>query len=132
MNNNQLEVGDMIAAQRVGFKHVGVYIGPQPDGRDVIHNNKFGGVALCTFAEFANGDSVSIHQKAKGGWFERHAIVRKAHSLIGQKYDLFTFNCEQFANLVQRGMAESPQLQGAAALGVVGLLFVALVAASEG
>jgi hypothetical protein len=120
MNSNSLEVGDMIAVNRIGYKHVGIYVGQHSYGnRCVIHNAKGNGVILSTFQEFAGGDSVFIHQKAAGNYFERHAIAKRALSLLGQEYDLLKFNCEHAAHFSQNGVAESPQMAGAVVLALI-------------
>jgi len=124
MNTNvSLETGDIIGVAKFGYRHVGVYAGPRFDRRDVVHNNKFGGVVLSSFAEFSGGSPVYIQQKASGDYFDREIIKQRALSLLGKKYDLLLFNCEHAATFAQSGQAKSPQLQGFALLG---LLFVGL------
>lgn len=106
------QVGDMIAVKRLGYIHVGNYVGSRtPDGRDVVHNDKSKGVVLTTLAEFSGGAPVFLHKQATGNYFQREATANRAFSLIGRKFDLLTFNCEHAANLIQSGYQESPQLQ---------------------
>ncbi|MDE2102160.1 MAG: lecithin retinol acyltransferase family protein [Patescibacteria group bacterium] len=121
-----MEIGDVIRINRIGYQHVGVYVGPSWFDRcDVVHNRKNGGVELTTLAEFSSGRQVFIHQKAVGDGKERQQIAQRARQLVGKKYDLLTFNCEHAANLAQRGKAESPQITFAffALLAIAGLFF---------
>ena len=118
--NSALEVGDIIRVDRVGYKHVGVYVGPRGFTSDcVVHNSKGGGVILSDFVTFSGGTPIFIHQKATGNYYQREIIARRALALLGKKYDLLTFNCEHAANLAQRGTAESPQ--------VLAMTFIALI-----
>jgi hypothetical protein len=114
-----LQPGDMIRVNRLIYNHVGIYVGRRfSDERidGVIHNDKFGGVVVSTLADFSCGAAVQLHKPATGDYFEREAIVERAFSLIGQKFDLLKFNCEHAANWAQTGKSESPQLRGAIAL----------------
>lgn len=114
-------MGDMIQASRGIYNHVGIYVGPTWDGRDVIHNAKGGCVELISLSEFANGAPVYRRIAAPDDYFQQQAIVERAMSLIGKKYDLIKFNCEHFATLAQTGRAASPQLAGLALLGILGV-----------
>jgi hypothetical protein len=121
MKSPTLQVGDIIRINRFFYRHVGIYVGPRtPDGRCVVHNDKGGGVVLSTLAEFSGGAQVYVEKPATGNWQEREAIAQRAIALLGQKFDLLTFNCEHLANLAQNQRAESPQIQGALLL----ILFV--------
>ena len=128
-----VQVGDMIRINRVGYSHVGIYVGERFVGGqagNIVHNDKFGGVVLSTLEQFAGGALVNLHKPATGDYFEREAIANRAIFLIGKEFDLLAFNCEHAANWAQNGKAESPQLQGALFLAVfVGLL--AVLAGSE-
>jgi hypothetical protein len=131
MQEYNLQIGDMIRVDRPLYRHVGIYVGQRAfDPRDVIHNDKGGGVVLSTLADFSAGSAVFIHQPAAGDIFEREAIVQRAFSLLGIKFDLLAFNCEHAATFAQSGKSESPQLQ---AFAVVALLFGGLaILASKG
>jgi hypothetical protein len=118
------QIGDKIAVKRFGYTHEGIYVGQGAfHGRDVVHNDKGGGVVLTTFAEFSRGSPVYLSKRVTENYFQQQAIANRAFSLIGRKFDLFTFNCEHAANLAQRGRQESPQLQGVLFL----LAFMSLV-----
>jgi len=111
-----VQTGDLIRVQRLGYVHVGVYVGPSWDRRDVVHNDKWGGVVLSTLAEFAGGAPIELHKSANCGYHERRAIAERAKALIGRKFDLLSFNCEHAASLALSGQSESPQLQAACLL----------------
>lgn len=49
-------------------------------------------------------------RKFEGDYFERKEAVKRAYSKLGQKYHLLDFNCEHFANYVQRGKESSSQV----------------------
>jgi hypothetical protein len=57
-------------------------------------------------------------------------IVQRALSLLGERYDLILFNCEDLANYAQTGVAYSPQVLffGLAIVGAAALLYRALKA----
>lgn len=122
--NIELQIGDMIRVDRVGYSHVGIYTGSSWfGGPDVIHNNKGGGVERTTLAQFSGGSPVILHRRVTQNYFEQLQIVRRAESLIGKAYDLILFNCEQAANWAQIGKAVSPQLQTVGFIGlIVGLV----------
>jgi len=122
------QVGDIIRVSRFLYNHVGIYVGIRPlDHRDVIHNDKHGGVVLCTLAEFAGGMPIYLEKLAPRDRSARGAVVGRAFSLIGRQFDLLEFNCEHAANWSQTGKMESPQLKGFAVLGFLGLLGLAAV-----
>jgi Lecithin retinol acyltransferase len=132
MNSNTLELGDIIRIQCPGYQHVGVYVGVQGVcGECVIHNSKLGGVILSTLTEFSGGSQIFIHQKATCPWYERGAIVQRAWSLLGSKYNLFNFNCEHAAYYAQRGKAESPQISAFAFIALLLFGGLTLVAANR-
>jgi hypothetical protein len=127
INGICLEVGDMIGVTRFGYTHVGIFVGPRRfDGYDVVHNDKGNAVILSSQADFAQGSPIQIWKKASGNIFEREAIANRALALLGRRFDLLMFNCEHAANLAQSGRAESPQLVGAAFLGLALLGLFAL------
>ena len=98
------QIGDMISIDRFGYKHVGIYVGMRGHGaNDVVHNDKGGGVVVASLADFSKGATIHLHKAASGDYFQREAIASRAFSLVGRKFDLFTFNCEHAANWAQTG-----------------------------
>ncbi len=114
MSDYKLQVGDIIEVDRFFYRHVGIYVGPRTfDGRVVAHNDKNGGVVLSTLAEFSGGQPIQLRKSAGNvNYFQRQETADRILSLLGQKFDLLTFNCEHAANWAQNGKSESPQLQG--------------------
>ncbi|MGZ3237508.1 MAG: lecithin retinol acyltransferase family protein [Burkholderiaceae bacterium] len=130
--NSQFQVGDKICVQRLGYRHIGIYVGPRfanGTSGDVVENDReSGGVILSNLAEFSGGKDVSFETRVARNFYEQELIAKRALSLIGQQFDLFTFNCEHFANWAQTGKVESPQLQR---LSVVALLLLGMFALSR-
>lgn len=119
------EIGDTVRVAGL-FPHVGIFVGPNGGYADgVVHNDKNGGVRLASFAEFTGGRPWQVVSLPRP-WHERLEIVEQALSLIGTQYDLLSFNCEHFVNLVKTGRPFSPTLRdfvGAAT--VIGLVWAA-------
>ncbi|MBK9000692.1 MAG: lecithin retinol acyltransferase family protein [Myxococcales bacterium] len=124
----------------VGINHYGIYVGPiGPNREDVIHCSKRKGEVVWDYlADFEEGKPAQLEERAPPELVQK--VVVAAIALLGSEYDLFSLNCEQFANLVQKGVNESPQLRawfvrGLAALGGIGagaLLAKAVSAWTEG
>jgi hypothetical protein len=77
----------------------------------VVHNRPERGVVCTTFEEFSGGQPVEVVSKPRphqGAYY-----ARKAYSQVGQPYNLFSANCEHFANWVVSGVPFSEQLQTA-------------------
>jgi hypothetical protein len=129
-NLARIQVGDIVAVFGRGCVHDGLYVGRRGfDGRDIVHNDKSRGVVLETLEEFSGGRPVSLKRRVAKNHFEQEAIAQRAFALIGQNYDLMTFNCEHAANFAQGGRRESPQLQAAFVL--LGFVAVAAFASRE-
>lgn len=114
---SELRNGDKIwtRGRTVGVeRHYGVW---DAEHGMVLHNTLPGGVQYATFDEFSNG-GVWVEGRATPGF--EHLVVGNARALIGQRYELLTFNCEHYANLVH-GKKESPQVQRAVGLLAAGL-----------
>jgi hypothetical protein len=71
-------------------------------------------------AGFSGGRPIRVLSRVRGSWIEQEQAVQRAMGLIGQRYDLLTFNCEHAAYYAQTGVARSPQL-GFAALCLLGV-----------
>ena len=95
----------------------------------VAHNAKGVGVTTSYWNDFAEGQTVYLHQRAVS---EVHvqAILERIHRNHGKPYFLFAQNCEHYASLVFTGKAESPTVKQWGALAVFGLL-LALLFGSE-
>jgi hypothetical protein len=108
--------------------HYGIYIGAWgPFEYAVVHNAKGGGVEVCGWYDFADGQTVTIVSRVAGPPMARFAVRDRALGLVGLQYDLLAFNCEHAANFAQTGSAVSDTLQVIERLGV--LIFVGAVLA---
>lgn len=92
-------------AQHLGFTHYGIYTG----FNSVIHNSKQGGqVEEIDFQKFADRRVVTASSiKSNDSYFS----VFLARQYIGQKYNLFSENCEHFVRKVTGNKKESVQVQ---------------------
>ncbi len=103
-------------------EHIGVLL---PSGR-VAHCAPGRGEHLSTLAEFAAGQNVRLvrHVPAQE---HQETVARISQALTAPRpYDVFTNNCEMFANRVTGEKPASPQLQGfVAVLAIVGLVSLA-------
>jgi hypothetical protein len=132
MEQVQVEIGDMIRIQGFGYNHVGIYVGCYGAILHcVVHNCKGIGVMASSLEEFSAGKNIFMHQKATVPHHERQTIVNRALSLLNTQYDLINFNCEHAAYYAQNGEAKSPQIAGAAVLGLAAVSLFALSAFSS-
>jgi hypothetical protein len=114
-----------------GKRHRGIFVGFDEYGRAwVIHNDMGGIVCWVLFEAFAAGLPVALASRKARNTYEQQAIVSRAQSLLGWKYDLLNFNCDHLVTYAQDGIASSPQLQGFAVAFAVAL-FVGLAIASN-
>jgi hypothetical protein len=86
------EVGDIVRTERFGYHHVGVYIGPSPDARCIVHNDRLGEVVFSTWEEFAGGHEVHVHRTGTRSAVEKLAVANRARELVGEKFDLLRFD----------------------------------------
>jgi hypothetical protein len=94
-------------------KHHAIYLGFNDYGQELIAENDVNaGVRIVTAQQFAiEHPVISRIEKFHGNYFQRNGAVRTAVSLEGKVYDLFSYNCEHYANQVQHGKAESQQVK---------------------
>lgn len=125
-------IGDIIERPGpFGKKHRGVFVGYDAYGRAWVIHNDIGGVVCWVLLEvFAAGPPVTLATRKARNPYEQRAIVSRAESLLGWKYDLLNFNCDHLVTYAQDGIATSPQLQGLA-LAFIVALFLGLAVASS-
>lgn len=90
----------------------GTFIGNLQDGVKVLSESRL----LELLKEY---EPVKIN-RFSGNEFERNQALNRAHSRLGDKYSFLGFNCEHFANWVQKGKESSSQV-------TIGFFAVALV-----
>jgi lecithin:retinol acyltransferase len=124
MNLIPLQNGDMVEVINPFSltRHVGIYAA----GRGFVHNDKACCVALVDEATFTGGRKTRLIGRVVGGLFEQEQVVQRALSLIGQPYDLLTFNCEHLAYYAQTGVARSPQLAAGFAVALAMVFLIAI------
>ncbi len=116
MNNsilNQLHSADVIVVKkRKGLGRVlnhyivntgnNTFIGNLKNGVKVLSNTELTELMI-------NYEPIRI-KPFVGSNYQRNRAVNRAYSRIGQKYNLFNFNCEHFANWVQKERESSLQV----------------------
>lgn len=94
-------------------QHHGIYAGRDILGQDwFLENNCKNGVQYSSSEDFFNDVSVDKIEVRPfhGGNQERQAVLEKAKSKIGKRYNLFIYNCEHYCNEVQFGKVRSIQI----------------------
>jgi len=124
--NTQLYPADVVVAKKKkGFgrilNHYIVYVG---DG--IFIGNLKDGVKILTDYELS--DLLVDYEPIKikpfvGNSLMRNAATNRAYSRIGQNYSLINFNCEHFANWVQKGTENSIQVTIAMSFLLLGLTY---------
>lgn len=106
-----LLAGDRILIPKSQFRlaqHHAIY-----DGNDYFYENKAGaGVVrtpVTTFFECI--DEITAIRRFVGTDHQRYLAIQRAESLLGERYNLTTFNCEHYADFVQYGYARSKQVE---------------------
>ena len=126
-----LQPADRIVVPKSNLRmvqHHAIYLGKDDYGTDWIAENKIGkGVHIVTATDFFS-DVIEITrvEPFRGNQYQRNEAVRFAMSLEGRNYDLFEFNCEHYANVVQHKVQISHQAKAGIGLGLIGL-FVGLL-----
>lgn len=117
----------VITTKRKGiglYKHYMVYI-----GNNIFLENNTGGVTSIYYeseSEFLE-DCLPIKiRKFVGNNKDRQEAVKRGLSKIGESYNVFTYNCEHFANWVQQGVSRS--IQSFCLISGILLIFATLVA----
>ncbi|MEQ8477103.1 lecithin retinol acyltransferase family protein [Fulvivirga sp.] len=129
---NNLQAGDAIVAKKIGYRildHFIVYLGRDYCGHWFMANSMENGVRKYNENEvlelIRTFEPVQI-RKFHGNQYARRIAVQRALSQEGQPYSLFGSNCEHFANYVQKGIKESPQVGNWVGVGFLALVFGAL------
>ena len=111
--NSQLYPADVIVAKKRNglgriLNHYVVYV-----GNETFIGNLQNGVKVLSESELSDllVDYEPIRIKPfEGTSFQRNQAISRAYHKLGQKYSLLNFNCEHFANWVQKGRENSVQV----------------------
>ena len=119
-------VGAIVSIPYLGvLKHVGIITDKVVNGKPTIisASNKTGVVQEETFDSFSEGKEVKLINKS--GNLTGVEVVRRARSKKGEKYNLFSSNCEHFVCWCHGLKVESEQLQFFGALAIFTFVFLA-------
>lgn len=111
--NTQLYPADVIVAKKRNglgriLNHYVVYV-----GNETFIGNLEKGVKVLSKMELSNLliDYEPIKIKPFSGTnYQRNQALNRAYGRLGEKYNLLNFNCEHFANWVQKGKENSVQV----------------------
>lgn len=101
-------------------------------GKGFFYENVIGKGVVRTHESvfFAGVQKITSIQRFVGTSQQLYLAMQRAESLVGQPYQLLTFNCEHYANYVLHGEPRSQQVENAKEGGglFLALAFVAVVA----
>ncbi|PQJ78341.1 lecithin retinol acyltransferase family protein [Polaribacter porphyrae] len=124
--NSQLYPADVIVAKKRNglgriLNHYVVYV-----GNETFIGNLQDGVKVLSESELSDllvdYEPVRIKPFESTG-FQRNQAINRAYHRLGQKYSLLNFNCEHFANWVQKGKENSVQVTILLSVLVLGLTY---------
>lgn len=129
---NNLRPADRIIIPKSGFglvQHHAIYLGHDDNGVEWIAENIINkGVQFTPASDFfINAIDITRIEPFEGNEIERKIAVNKALKFAGVDYDLFRFNCEHYANLVQHNQPKSNQVQNIITIGVTALIIGILI-----
>lgn len=109
-----LAIGDRVVRRKAfGTKHHGIYAGIS-NGQPIVAENQRGfGVQYVPLSDFLLNDFSTLSHIELLSDAQRADVLPRIEHALGKPYNLVTFNCEHFANLVQYGRARSTQAQTA-------------------
>lgn len=116
VQNYMLSTGDRILVPKSDLsiiKHHAVYLGYDVNNCHYIIENVIGiGVRLIGVSDFfIKNPIISRIEHYNADSREQSRIIKCAISKLGTPYNLFTYNCESFANDVLQKKADSSQLE---------------------
>lgn len=108
-------------------QHHGIYAGRDAHGQHwFLENNWKNGIQYTPSTEFFNNvpaDKIRV-SAFEGDNAQRTAALVRAKSRLGEKYNLFLYNCEHYCNEVQYGKARSVQILAALVLAILTFLLI--------
>ncbi|MGO8791354.1 MAG: hypothetical protein ACLQVL_28750 [Terriglobia bacterium] len=132
INNFQQQVlpypGSILKAKSPGLRpdHLGIFAETLPNGTPMVLHSNGTCVVLTSWGQFALGRVVELVVEPST-LEQQRAILDRAYSQIGRRYDPLSASCEHFATWAFNRVPESPQLKkyavGVGTLVVLGLFF---------
>ena len=124
--NSQLYPADVIVAKKRNglsriLNHYVVYV-----GNETFIGNLENGVKILSKNELSKLliDYEPIKIKAfEGTNYQRNQAIKRAYARLGDEYNLLSFNCEHFANWVQKGRENSVQVTVAFLILTFGIMY---------
>lgn len=115
VNFYNLKPGDKIVVPKSWMRfiqHHVIYLGQNHLGVHLIAENAVGlDVRVITVDQFfQENPEVTRIDRFVGDNVQRRLAIERALKKLGQPYDLINFNCEHFANYVQKGVLKSDQV----------------------
>lgn len=136
VRKHRLKPADVVVVNKAFFgllDHYLVFAGYDRAGRPCFVANMEGGVKFLR-EDYINGQSdwfsINRVRRFEGSETQRGQAMARAKSLLGKPYSKLQFNCEHFANYVQKGRSYSKQVETASSIGTglaVGLGLLAVV-----
>lgn len=122
------KVGQVLKTSRLFYKHIGIVTDRWESGEQLVIccSNRRGKVVEERLSEFLGGFLPELVDEPTT--LTNSEILSRARAKLGQRYDLFTWNCEHFVSHALGRKPESPQLIFAIMTG----LSLLLVAPSKG
>lgn len=110
-----LQPADRLVIPKSGLRlvqHHVIYLGKDNKGNRVYIENAIGrGVQVVNEAYlFRGGFELTRVERFTGNLHQRKAAVQLAMQMIGKQFDLLSFNCEHYANMVQHKKSYSNQV----------------------
>ena len=126
-NLKALRPADRLVLPKTGvglIQHHAIYIGMDNRGTRFYIENALGtGVQLVNENHlFKDGYKFTRIEPFKGNQEQRNVAVKLAQQLIGKQYDLFYFNCEHYANVIQHNISYSKQVTNGLWIGLFAVL----------
>lgn len=104
------KVGQVLKTSRVFYKHIGIVTDRWESGEQMVIccSSRRGMVVEERLSEFLGGFLPELVEEPTT--LTNYEILSRARAKLGQRYDLFTWNCEHFVSHALGRKPESPQL----------------------
>lgn len=116
IKKHNLKPGDRIIVPKSDWdvvQHHVIYRGVDYAGRHIISENKdaIGVRRIYLYDLISTSSKITSINPFKGTEYERQLALKRADEKLGEKYILFSFNCEHYCDYVQHGKSSSKQVE---------------------